>query len=136
MPRKSKPGSTYPPGWPEFARKLKDEAGWACTRCGRPHDPPAGYCLTVHHLTMAKDEPFEHWWAFAVLCQRCHLSVQARVDLDRPWVLLPHSEWFKIHAGGWYAFKYLGQSLTREEVAARLDELLGLERRAVLGVAV
>jgi hypothetical protein len=109
-------------------------ANWICTRCGHPHDPAAGRTLTVHHLTMNKAEPFEHWWAFAVLCQACHLSIQARVNLDRPWVMDDHSEWFKPHAAGFYALKYLGQNLTREEVSGRLDELLQLERRTLLGV--
>ena len=34
---------------------------------------------------------------------------------------------------GWYAFRYLGELLTREEVMARLDELLALEGRVVRG---
>jgi hypothetical protein len=124
----------YPDGWPAFAIKLKDEAGWACVRCGHPHDPASGHTLTVHHGTMAKDEPFEHWWAFWVLCQRCHLAIQARVDLNRPWVMGEHSEWFRPFAAGWYAYRYLGENLSRPEVMARLDELLALERIAVLGV--
>lgn len=123
----------YPAGWPEFARQVKEEAGWRCIRCNRPHDPQAGYCLTVHHVTMAKDEPFAHWWAFLALCQRCHLQIQHKVNLDRPWVMTPHSEWFKPYVAGWYAFRYLGELLTREEVMARLDELLALEGRVVRG---
>ena len=125
----------YPPGWPEFARKLKDEASWQCVRCGHPHDPAAGYTLTVHHLTMAKDEPFEHWWAFLPLCQRCHLSIQGRVDLNRPWVMAEHSEWFKPFVGGYFAWKYLGEVLSRDEVMDRLPELLDIERRIVLGAS-
>lgn len=124
----------YPPGWSEFALALKEAADWKCVRCGHHHDPANGYTLTVHHLTMAKDEPFEHWWAFIVCCQRCHLSVQGRVDLNRPWVMAEHSEWFKIYAAGWYAFRYLGEVLSRDEVLARLPELLDVERRVVLGV--
>lgn len=125
---------SYPAGWADFARAVKDEAGWQCIRCGHPHDPAAGYCLTVHHATMAKDEPFKHWWAFLALCQRCHLSVQHKVNLERPWVMVPHSAWFRPYAAGWYAWRYLGLELTRAEVMARLDELLTLEARA-LGVA-
>src|SRR5262249_19657034 len=86
--------AAYPAGWPDFARALKDACGWACIRCGHPHDPKAGYCLTVHHLTMDKAEPFAHWWAFLPLCQRCHLKIQHKVVLDRPWVF-GHSAWFK-----------------------------------------
>jgi len=128
MPRKGT--GEYPAGWPDFARKLKEAAGWRCIRCDRPHEPAAGYCLTVHHVTMAKDEPFDHWWAFLVLCQRCHLQIQHKVILDRPWVMVPHSDWFKPYAAGFYAAKYLGEHLSREEAMARLDELLALERAA------
>lgn len=125
----------YPAGWKAFAHQLKEQAGWTCVRCLHPHDPAAGYCLTVHHLTMRKDEPFEHWWAFVCLCQRCHLEIQHKVILDRPWVMLPHSEWFTPYVAGFYAAKYLGLDLSRDEVMARLDELLALERAAVLGQA-
>ncbi len=131
MPRKGI--GQYPAQWPAFAMRLKEEAGWRCVRCQHPHDPATGYTLTVHHGTMNKAQPFDHWWAFWVLCQRCHLSVQHRVNLDRPWVMAEHSEWFRVFAAGWYAWKYLGQTLSREDVEARLDELLALERAHVLG---
>lgn len=119
----------YPPGWPEFARQVKEAAGWACVRCGHPHEPATGHCLTVHHFTNNKMEPFENWWAFMALCQRCHLSVQARVDPEIPY-MFEHSNWIKPYVAGFYARKYLGEILTREQVAARLDELLDLERVA------
>jgi hypothetical protein len=76
------------------------------------------------------------WWNLLPLCQKCHLSIQARVVLDRPWVMAEHSEWFKPYAAGFYAQKYLGQELSREEAVARLDELLALEREMVLVGAV
>lgn len=41
-----------------------------------------------------------------------------------PW---EHSDWFKPYAAGWYAWAYLGEDLTREQVGERLDELLSLE---------
>ena len=44
-----------------------------------------------------------------------------------PW---EHSEWFKPHAAGWYAFTYLDEDLTREQVTERMGELLALERAA------
>lgn len=124
---------SYPAGWKAFARQLKEDAGWKCVRCQHPHDPASGYTLTVHHLTMRKDEPFQNWWAFLPLCQRCHLQIQHRVVLDRPWVMSEHSEWFTPYVAGFYAHKYLGIDLTREETEARLPELLSLERAAVLG---
>lgn len=83
--------------------------------------------LTVHHLNMVKRDC--RWWNLAALCQRCHLQVQARVRMGQVWVW-EHSEWFKPHAAGYYAFAYLGLELSREETLARLDELLALERAA------
>lgn len=83
--------------------------------------------LTVHHLNGVKADC--RWWNLAALCQRCHLTVQGRVVMDRAFIL-EHSDWFKPHAAGFYADKYLGEQLTREQTLARLDELLGLERLA------
>lgn len=123
---------TYPPGWKEFATQLKVDAGWACVRCHHPHDPSSGHCLTVHHVTMEKDLPFYRWWGFLVLCQRCHLTIQAKVDLSRPWIF-EHSPWFFPFVAGFYAWKYLGLELTRPQVEARLDELLALEAMTIIG---
>lgn len=130
MPRRGT--GEYPPGWKEFADSVKEAAGWVCCRCGHGHDPAAGYCLTVHHATMAKDEPYDHWWAFLPLCQRCHLSVQARVNLDRPYVMGEHSAWFKPYVAGFYAWKYLGVVVPRAVVEEHLAVLLDLERAAVI----
>ena len=83
--------------------------------------------LTVHHLNGNKADC--RWWNLAALCQRCHLTIQGRVQLHRVWPW-EHSEWFKPYAAGWYAHAYLGEDLTREQVEARMDELLALERVA------
>lgn len=115
----------YPDNWPEIARRVKEEAGWRCIRCKHLHDTPAGYMLTVHHLDMNKANCA--WWNLLALCQRCHLSIQARVNPDQPY-MFAHSEWFCIYAAGFYAKKYLGEDLTREQAQARLTELLELER--------
>ncbi len=123
MPRKSK--GEYPPNWKEIANQVKEEAGWKCVRCNHPHDPEAGYCLTVHHLDI--DPSNCRWWNIPALCQRCHLTIQAKVVMERQW-MFEHSEWFKPYVAGWYAFKYLGQDLSRDEVMGRIDELLSLER--------
>ena len=131
MSRKST--GTYPDDWLAIAKAVKDAAGWRCVRCGHAHEPASGHTLTVHHLDL--DPSNSAWWNLLALCQRCHLSIQGRVYLDRPWVLLPHSEWFKPYVAGFYALKYLGEELTREETEARLDELLALERAVVLGGA-
>lgn len=81
--------------------------------------------LTVHHLNGDKSDL--RWWNLASLCQRCHLTIQGKVHMDRPWPH-PHSDWFKPYAAGWYAERYLGEALTREQVDERIDELLDLER--------
>jgi hypothetical protein len=80
--------------------------------------------LTVHHLDGNKANC--RWWNLAALCQRCHLTIQGRVRMERvyPW---PHSDWFKPYVAGYYAFAYLGEDLDRPSVDARLDELLALE---------
>lgn len=83
--------------------------------------------LTVHHLNGTKWDC--RWWNLAALCQRCHLTIQGKVLMERVYPL-EHTEWFKPHAAGWYASAYLGEDLTREETMERLDELLALERVA------
>lgn len=128
MPRRSIPDAKYPDDWKAIAERVKDEAGWCCIRCGVAHDPPA-HVLTVHHLDMNPSNNL--WFNLAALCSRCHLSIQSRVVMDRVWVMLPHSEWFKPLVAGHYARKYLGETLTRDEVMSRIDELLELERQVV-----
>lgn len=83
--------------------------------------------LTTHHLNGVKHDC--RWWNLVALCQRCHLQIQGRVDLNRVYIM-EHSEWFRPYAAGWYAWSYLGEELSREETMARLDELLALERMA------
>lgn len=129
MPRRST--GTYPAEWPEISRQIKNAVGWTCVRCGERHDPASGHTLTIHHLDINPSN--SAWWNLLPLCQRCHLSIQGRVILDRPWVTAEHSDWFKPYAAGWYAYRYLGEDLTREEVDSRLEELLQLERQVVLG---
>jgi hypothetical protein len=122
----------YPDDWKAIAHAVKTEAGWKCVRCKHAHNPSVGRTLTVHHLDGCKAN--SAWFNLLALCQSCHLRIQARVNLDRPWVMMQHSEWFRVFAAGFYACKYLGLELTREETEIRLDELLQLERRYVLGV--
>ena len=83
--------------------------------------------LTVHHLDERKANL--RWWNLTSLCQRCHLNVQRRVKLERPWAT-EHSEWFKPYAAGWYAHRYLNREVTREaleNVEGLMDELLAIE---------
>jgi 5-methylcytosine-specific restriction endonuclease McrA len=120
MPRKSI--SSYPADWLIIARQVKDRAGWCCVRCGHPHAPAEGYTLTVHHLTM--DPANNRWWNLAALCQRCHLTIQARVVMERTW-FLEQSDWFKPHAAGYYAHVF-GLPDDREFVEAHVDELIAI----------
>lgn len=76
--------------------------------------------LTVHHLNGVKFDC--RWWNLVSLCQRCHLTIQAKVWMDRPWNK-PHSEWFRPYVAGYYA-SLEGLELSREETVARMDELL------------
>ena len=90
--------SDYPADWPEIAKAVKDAAKWRCERCGHDHEPSAGYTLTVHHLDMDKANCAV--WNLAALCQRCHLSIQSRVDWEQSWMFdLP--EWMRWR---WQAF--------------------------------
>lgn len=82
--------------------------------------------LTVHHLDGNKAN--DAWWNTLALCQRCHLTIQCRVDPDIPF-FFPHSEWAKVYIAGFYAHKYEGKLITREEATVRMDELLAYELR-------
>jgi hypothetical protein len=83
--------------------------------------------LTVHHLDGNKANC--SWWNLLALCQRCHLTVQGTVRPDIPY-FLEHSDWFKVYVAGFYAKKYEGREITREEATTRLEELLARERLA------
>lgn len=80
--------------------------------------------LTVHHAD--GDKRNCRWWNLLPLCQRCHLTVQGKVRLERTWPW-QHTEWFRPYVAGYYAWAYLGEDLSREETEARLGELLALE---------
>ncbi len=85
--------------------------------------------LTTHHLNGVKADC--RWHNLVPLCQRCHLHIQAKVEMDRPWPW-QHTAWFQIYAAAFYAVKYLETELSRPEVEARLEPLLalGLERES------
>lgn len=82
---------------------------------------------TVHHLDGNKSNCT--WWNLLALCQRCHLNVQARVNPQQPY-MLDHSAWFKPYVAGFYAKKYEGRDITREQAEAELERLLAWERIA------
>ena len=117
----------YPVNWDDIAKAVKDEAGWICVRCKHPHQREGWHILTVHHWDADKTNC--QWWNLMALCQRCHLSIQARVKPHQPF-MFEHSDWCKPYAAGFYAFKYLKERLTRAQAMLRLNELLDLERQA------
>lgn len=100
MKRKSPKDSRYPDNWNEIAKSVKDAAEWRCVRCGHRHEPETGYCLTVHHLDINPSNCA--WWNIPALCQRCHLSIQSKVVMERPY-MFEHSEWFKPYVAAYYA---------------------------------
>lgn len=116
---------SYPIAWKAIAARVKAEAGNRCVRCGHPHDRESGHVLTVHHWDGDKSNC--RWWNLMALCQRCHLSIQARVDPNQAYCL-EHSAWCKPYAAGFYAWKYLGLELDRVSVVDRMEELLNIER--------
>jgi 5-methylcytosine-specific restriction endonuclease McrA len=66
----------YPDDWNRIAREVKRRAGWKCQHCGHPHDPKAGYTLTVHHVdgNPQNNQPSN----LRALCQRCHMAFVAK----------------------------------------------------------
>jgi hypothetical protein len=122
MPRHSI--GNYPINWPEISKSVKDAAGWKCVRCGEPHNVPAGFMLTVHHLDM--NPANNAWWNTVPLCQGCHLHIQAKVVLEQPW-MFEHTDWFKPYVAGYYA-SINGLPDDREYVMSHLPELLLLGR--------
>lgn len=92
----------YRPGWSELG---EGASGYATrdpySQGSAPADATAGELieagidveaawriLTVHHINGVKADC--RWWNLAALCQRCHLTIQGRVQMERvyPW---PHS---------------------------------------------
>lgn len=116
-PRKSI-GGTYPPNWTLIASYTKNMAGWCCVRCNHPSE--RGHILTVHHLDM--DPSNCAWWNLVALCQQCHLHIQARVVLSRPY-MYDHGAWFKPYVAGYYAHLQ-GLPEDRAYVLAHMAKLL------------
>jgi len=87
----------YPDNWNEIASRIKEKAGHRCERCRHPDDTEHGYMLTVHHLDGNKANCED--WNLAALCQRCHLRIQAKVNMFQFW-MFQHSDWMKPHVEG------------------------------------
>ena len=110
----------YPENWWEIAQAVKNEAGWECERCHHPHDPDAGYCLTVHHLV--GDKGLVERWNLAALCQRCHLHIQAKVNMFQELMdFVVISDWFVPHLAG---FRKWQKERDDTGVKAELDACL------------
>lgn len=113
-------------GYPTYLRSMANTPAEAFMICEQY--PLAQWRIgTVHHLD--GDKANCAWWNLLALCQRCHLTIQAKVNPQQPY-MLEHEEWFKAYVAGFYAKKYEGLDLTREEVMGRLDQLLAHERIA------
>jgi 5-methylcytosine-specific restriction endonuclease McrA len=109
----------------EVRRQAREAAGNKCIRCASPS--VTGRILTTHHFD--GDKANDAWWNLMALCQVCHLQVQAKVDPEVPY-FFEHSEWAKPYIAGFYAKKYEGRMIDRDEAIARINELLAYERRA------
>lgn len=115
--------------WSEYGDeiRLRGEAAdaLALLRCGDASVVKSKHrVLTVHHLQTGHAEKLDcRWWNLAALCQRCHLTIQGKVQMHRAWPW-EHSEWFRPYVAGFYAWKYGGVDLSRTEVESELDALL------------
>jgi len=112
--------NNYPKDWKIIAEKIKQEANWGCIRCKHRHEVEIGYCLTVHHIDMNKTNC--EWWNLVALCQRCHLHIQHKVQINQPF-MFEHSEWFKPYVAGYYANMYLHPT-NKIYVMENLEKLL------------
>ncbi len=110
----------YPVYWDLLAEAVKKAAGMKCIRCGHGHSRSTGHVLTVHHLD--GDKSNDRWWNLLALCQRCHLTVQANVIPERPW-MFEHSDWFKPYIAGFYGWQH-GVEYSRAEVEPIIEQLL------------
>ncbi len=80
----------------------------------------SGLNFGVHHLD--GDKSNNAWWNNLALCNSCHLSIQATVIPERPF-MLRHSEWFIPYVCGFFASQ-VGLEITREQALANPDEYL------------
>ena len=103
----------YPENWKEIAWRVKEAASWKCIRCGHPHNVDTKHVLTVHHLDGQKNNC--RWWNLLALCQRCHLSIQARVSMDQ-FYFGEHTEWFRPYVAGWAAEMLEGMRIERHHL--------------------
>lgn len=82
--------------------------------------------LTVHHFDGNKAN--DAWWNQMALCQRCHLQIQNKVVPEIPF-FFEHSEWMKPYVAGFYAWKYEGRVISREDAMIQMEALLAYENK-------
>lgn len=92
--------NNYSTDWAALADRVKDDADRKCVRCGHGHCVKSGHVLTVHHFD--GDKANNARWNLMALCQRCHLSIQARVDPRNP-IFFDPSPWSMPYIAGVYA---------------------------------
>jgi len=80
----------YPADWKNIAVNIKNLAGWKCENCGQKDSDEKGCRLTVHHLNMDKANNDHN--NLIALCQRCHLSIQAKFVAKQRYLFGP-PEW-------------------------------------------
>lgn len=106
-----------------------DNVGLIPAIAGSRGSPPhyagiPGMNYGVHHLDGHKAN--NRWWNTAPLCNSCHLTMESRVQLDRPF-LFAHSAWFIPRVCGFYAFYYGGGlEISRDEAIANPDRWLAM----------
>ena len=94
----SKFTGTYPPTWTKaFRVAFRAARGDVCERCGHADDAKAGYAMTIHHLD--NDKSNCEAWNLAVLCQRCHLTIQGKVSMFQEYAF-EHTSWMVPHVAG------------------------------------
>ncbi len=93
----------YPSNWGEIAASVKEAAFRRCENCGHPDSFP-GRVLTVHHLDGDKSNCED--WNLVAMCQRCHLSVQAKYRVGQ--LALPG-----IERPAWMTKRGLGRERSR-----------------------
>ncbi len=89
--------------------------------CEAIHDQEAGYTLTVHHLV--PDKSLCEDWNLAALCQRCHLCIQARINMfQKIFKFVDISDWFKPHLEGFEEWQRGGWSEIHEGLTGKKME--------------
>ena len=77
----------------------------------------------VHHFDGDKSNP--RWWNLMALCNSCHLTIQALVIPERPW-LFEHSEWMRPYVAGYYAYAFGGLEISRDETERDIERFIAM----------